>query len=49
MAAKNWEESRLTDKEPLPMARAQEKLVIRVGNILLSHSDLYSQEDTDLS
>lgn len=47
MAAKNWEESRLTDKEPLPIARSQEKLVL--GNILLSHSDLYSQEDTDLS
>lgn len=49
MATKNWEESRLTDKEPLPVAWSQDKLVLGVGNILLSHSELYSQEDTDLS
>lgn len=47
MAAKNWEESQLTDKEPLPIALSQ-KLVLGVRNILLSHSEISPQGKTQI-
>lgn len=47
MAAKNWEESPLTNKELLPVALSQ-KLVLGVRHILLSHFEISPHRKTQI-
>lgn len=47
MAPKKWEESRPTNKEPLPVALSQ-KLALGVRNILLSHSEISPHRKTQI-